>query len=407
MSAETGSNEAVARAESISVLYVDDYPELCELAETSLDEASDAIEVTTTTEPGAVTDRLEEADCIVADYRMPGTDGLELLRRVRVVDEEIPFILHTGEGSENVASEAISLGVTDYLTKGGGQEKFKRMANRIEDAVRARRANRVVERTRSRAQATVERERARFQALVEHSPTSTVVLDESGRFRYATPSFEDITGFKPRELDGEVAFDRVHEADRDRVREEFHRAIEDPAYQPRVEYRYRHRNGEFRHLESKGTNRLADPDIEGFVINIRDVTDRERTRAELGRERAVAEGLLGVSDTPLFVADREGYFRRSNRAVAEAFGVAPAELSGLSPAVPGVEVRTPGGDPVPPEEFLVRTVIDTGRPWEGVEYRLTVAGRAFEVVASAAPVESDPAAAVVGLDEVAPTDNNT
>ena len=116
----------------ISIVYVDDYDELCSLAKTGLETASDRLVVKTTTDPTSVTDRLGDVNCIVSDYEMPEVDGLELLRQVRVLDEDVPFILFTGEGSENIASDAISLGVIDYLTKGGGQERFIRLANRIE-----------------------------------------------------------------------------------------------------------------------------------------------------------------------------------------------------------------------------------------------------------------------------------
>lgn len=53
---------------------------------------------------------------------MPGLDGLDVLERVRGEYPDLPFILFTGKGSEEIASDAISKGVTDYLQKGGGTE---------------------------------------------------------------------------------------------------------------------------------------------------------------------------------------------------------------------------------------------------------------------------------------------
>ena len=138
MSIEPGLPSADETMSEISVVYVDDYRELCELTAEGLEEANSRLTVETTTEPSVVADRLGEFDCIVADYDMPETDGIELLRRVRTVSEEIPFILYTGKGDEDIASEAISLGVTDYLAKRGGPERFVRLAHRIENIVDAR-----------------------------------------------------------------------------------------------------------------------------------------------------------------------------------------------------------------------------------------------------------------------------
>ncbi|WP_158059095.1 response regulator [Halorussus halophilus] len=81
----------------------------------------------------------EQFDCVVSDYEMPGMNGLELLGTVRDEYSNLPFILLTGGGSEQIASKAISTGVTDYLKKGTGKEQFTVLANRIENAVARRR----------------------------------------------------------------------------------------------------------------------------------------------------------------------------------------------------------------------------------------------------------------------------
>jgi signal transduction histidine kinase/DNA-binding NarL/FixJ family response regulator len=85
----------------------------------------------------------ERFDCIVSDYEMPGMDGLKLLDAVRETYPDIPFILLTGGGSEQIASKAITAGVTDYLKKGDGREQFAVLANRIENAIARRRTERL------------------------------------------------------------------------------------------------------------------------------------------------------------------------------------------------------------------------------------------------------------------------
>lgn len=85
--------------------------------------------------------RLEEdpPDCIVSDYDMPGQSGLALLRGVRETYPELPFVLFTGKGTEEVAAEAIQHGVSGYVQK-GGTEKFGLLATQIHNTVTAARA---------------------------------------------------------------------------------------------------------------------------------------------------------------------------------------------------------------------------------------------------------------------------
>ena len=56
-------------------------------------------------------------DLIIADYRMPGFSGLDLIKGVRYLDGYVPIILITGYGSDDVRAEAQKLGVNYYVEK--------------------------------------------------------------------------------------------------------------------------------------------------------------------------------------------------------------------------------------------------------------------------------------------------
>ena len=58
-------------------------------------------------------------DCVLLDYRLPDADGLETLRKMRRGHPDVPVIVITGAGSEEVAVEAMKLGASDYLVKHG------------------------------------------------------------------------------------------------------------------------------------------------------------------------------------------------------------------------------------------------------------------------------------------------
>ncbi len=128
----------------IDVLHVDDQPDILELSATFLERDHDRISVVTETSATAALERLsaESVDCIVSDYQMPGMDGMAFLERVREEYPDLPFILFTGRGSEEVASDAVTAGVTDYLQKKMGSDQYTLLANRIENAVDRYRAER-------------------------------------------------------------------------------------------------------------------------------------------------------------------------------------------------------------------------------------------------------------------------
>ncbi|PSQ57994.1 MAG: HTR-like protein, partial [Halobacteriales archaeon SW_9_67_25] len=115
---------ALSAGEDITVLHVDDDPDVLDITATFLQRADRRFEVVTETDPDAALDRLDGGvDCVVSDYQMPAMDGLAFLDAVRDEAPELPFVLFTGKGSEEIASDAISAGVTDYLQKRTGTDQ--------------------------------------------------------------------------------------------------------------------------------------------------------------------------------------------------------------------------------------------------------------------------------------------
>ena len=124
------------------VLHVDDDVGLLDLTAAVLEREDERLTLHTesSAEAGLAWLRDHSADCVVSDYDMPRVNGLEFLEAVREEFPSLPFVLFTGKGSEEIASEAISAGVTDYLQKGRSNEQFTVLANRVRNLVEGRRA---------------------------------------------------------------------------------------------------------------------------------------------------------------------------------------------------------------------------------------------------------------------------
>ncbi|TQQ79781.1 response regulator [Halonotius terrestris] len=136
--------------ESIHVLHVDDEPDLARMVTENLEAETDRFTVEWTTDPAEVADIVADrtVDCVISDYMMPDMTGLDVLSEVRSVDPDLPFILFTDTGSESVASEAISAGVSDYIIKRRVKEQYTLLANKVANHVDQRRAEIAAERTK-------------------------------------------------------------------------------------------------------------------------------------------------------------------------------------------------------------------------------------------------------------------
>lgn len=77
----------------------------------------------------------KEYDAVVSDYQMPVMDGLQLLKEVRARGHNIPFILFTGRGREEVAMEALNNGADFYVQKGGdAASQYLDLAHKVRKA---------------------------------------------------------------------------------------------------------------------------------------------------------------------------------------------------------------------------------------------------------------------------------
>ena len=171
------------------LLHVDDDADFAEMVSLFLERENEAFEVETTHDVETGIDLLgrEPFDCVVSDYEMPGETGLDLLRSVRESYPDLPFVLFTGRGSEEIAAEAISAGVSDYLQKGGGTEQYTVLANRIENLVDGYRTQRDLQQ--------------RIDAI-ETAREGIGLLDADWRVAYANRAFETTFGYDEGELDG-------------------------------------------------------------------------------------------------------------------------------------------------------------------------------------------------------------
>jgi len=128
----------------ISVLLVDDEPDLLEVAKLHLERSGDFSVDTCHSARSALSTLAERRyDAIIADYAMPVMTGLELLKELKARGDFTPFIMLTGTGPEDVVIDALNAGAMFYLRKGKNYDApFSDLIHKIHLAVRQRQSDR-------------------------------------------------------------------------------------------------------------------------------------------------------------------------------------------------------------------------------------------------------------------------
>jgi len=106
------------RSGRMRILVVDDEASIRDLLSKTL--ALAEYDVDTAPDGATALDRVRENstyNLLIADLKMPGMDGLSLIRQVKQLKADLPVIIITGFSTESSAIDAVNLGVTGYLTK--------------------------------------------------------------------------------------------------------------------------------------------------------------------------------------------------------------------------------------------------------------------------------------------------
>ena len=120
----------------IRILHVDDEGSHLEFTKIFLEEVDEEVVVDSASTPEEAIELQEENnyDCIVSDYKMLSMDGIELAQKVREISN-VPFILYTGQGSEEIAQQAFEAGIDDYLKKESEPSHYQILAKRVRQNV--------------------------------------------------------------------------------------------------------------------------------------------------------------------------------------------------------------------------------------------------------------------------------
>jgi PAS domain S-box-containing protein len=305
--------------DSINILHVDDEPDFADMAGTFLEREDDRLNVETAAAPSEAMDRLngERFDCIVSDHDMPRTSGIGFLKQVRDEWPDLPFILFTGKGSEEVASEAMSKVATDYLQKDSGTEQYELLANRVCNAVEQYRSSQEAKQTRRR-----------LQNLAESTSDCVWMFDRDWQELLFISGYEAVWK-RPAEAirdDPQDFLSGVHPENRAFVQDAMERMSNGESID--IEFRILRGDGESGWVWVQGEPVYDDDGrVESVVGFTQDITDRKQREQQLERY----ETIVRAFPDEVYTLDSDGCFTSIIPPAGEettSSGHAPEELVG-------------------------------------------------------------------------------
>jgi PAS domain S-box-containing protein len=143
-----------------------------------------------------------------------------------------------------------------------------------------------------------------FKLLTKNSFDIISVLADDGAVKFESDAVEKILGYKPGERIGKSVFDYVHPNDKEYVIKEF--STRDKKIK-RLEFRFAHKNGSWVWIEAIGQDFLNDPEVNGIIVNSRDISEQKKEQQKLAKSEKGYKRLIDNSNAFIMEVDADNY----------------------------------------------------------------------------------------------------
>ncbi len=253
-------------------------------------------------------------DLVITDYLMPEMDGIELIRRIKEKDMDIPIIMITGHGDEYVAVSAMKMGAMEYLVKSA--DVFDLLPGVIKRVLREKELrNRLEETTK------------RFQDIMERTFNWIWETDSEGYYIYSNPAVKDIIGYAPKELQDKHYYDLFPDENKKTlINKILHISNNTPLL---LEHPFVHKNGDKIIVESNIFPMFdANGRFKGYRGISRDVTERRKAERALKESEKQKKLILDSSLDWIRYVDRDMRIIWANKAIRSHLKMPQKEIQG-------------------------------------------------------------------------------
>ncbi|MEF8881899.1 MAG: PAS domain-containing protein [Halapricum sp.] len=268
----------------IRVLYVNDDSAFSDLVRTKLPRINGSLDVTVVADAETAMDYLGTAtvDCVVASYSLPDGTGIDFLEDVQARYDDLPTVLFTGRGSEEVASQAMRVDISDYIPIRSNQESFELLARRIQTLVDA-----------VRKQAVADRMKDRYQRTLERTTDAVYALDNEWRIEYMNEKMGTRADRDPESVVGNTLWEEFPSIEGTELEDRYRTAMksgEPVSFEQYVDEPFEY-----------WVQIRAFPDEDGLTVFSREISsERDRDPRQLAEEY---DALLASSGDAIFILD--------------------------------------------------------------------------------------------------------
>ena len=314
----------------IRVLHVDDDSAMLEVSKQILMDLEGCFEFDSACCVDEALKKLavEQYDVVISDYDMPGTNGLQFLEALREQSNDIPFILFTGKGREEIAIKALNLGADAYINKQGNPETvYGELSHSVQKTTERKRAKKLLAKNQDRLR--------RAQAIAR---VGNWELDLRTQKMWASEEAFKIYGFE--QTDDSLPLKLVQQVALPEFRPILNSALQDLIMNNKeynLEFKIkRYNDGQERFIHSQA-ELVYDDDKTPIMVNgvIQDVTERKRVEEALIVSEKNYRNLINGMGESAWVVDFEGNFVEVNDAAVEMLGYSREEL--LSLGIKGID----------------------------------------------------------------------
>lgn len=255
-------------------------------------------------------------DIIITDYRLRWTTGLDILKEVKSKYPDIPVIMFTGTGTEEIAVEAMKRGLDDYVVK--SPKHFMRLPVSVKKAIERREEQK-------KAEEAVKRSELKYKAIFENTGTNSFIIDNNGTIEIVNNQFERMSGYTRDEIKEGVTWrDLIVKTDHDKFEEFIEISKEDKTGSP--EYfsicfvnRYNDKRNVLASL-----NRI--PETDKMVCSMLDITKYKETVDALTTSEEMFRVAFENSPIGIMLLSLDEKILEVNQSVCEILGLSERTL---------------------------------------------------------------------------------